>query len=344
MNTFFENTVFAKMSKFKIIALLLVALFVTALVLSVIKVLIGSVMDIQGRDFTSSNEYADSMAPSGIAQKSLLRESGSDGMSQPALEEGNVIGSDAEAYEARSYDVLYKKSSIEKICNTVESWKPLQYVVFESATRRDTYCAYHVKVARDQVTTVLGEIEKLDPEELTAHTETMKKQAVEYRGQLDILLRKQEILERTLEDSMSAYDSVTSLATQNENIESLTRIITNKLNDITRLTNERIALSQQIDTLTQRIAEVNDQIEYVYFSIRVQKNDVFNLEDVKDSWVSKMRQFVYGVNSALQDLTLGVLELFLGLLKVVVYGGIIGATLLVVGKYGWRSVKTFWSK
>jgi hypothetical protein len=262
----------------------------------------------------------------------------------PVPSSSYTVGDDAESFESLSYNVSFKRADIDTTCDTIESWKPLMYVVFETSSRNDVSCHYRFKVKREYVDTMLPEIEKLNPENFTANTETMKKQLVEYSDRLSILLRKQEILETSLENSSRAYSDLKALATSVEDVDSLTKIITNEIRDIGRLTEERILLSQEIERLSKNKSELEDSIDYVSFSLMVEKYDMFNLDAIKDSWVYKIRSFIYNGNMLLQNLTLGVLSLVLQLLMFVVYAGIILFIILFVGKHAWREGKAYWKR
>ncbi len=256
----------------------------------------------------------------------------------------HTVGSDAEMYESVSYDVTYRKTGLEEVCNTLEALKPRKNIVFEYATRNENSCSYRFKVERTSIDALLVELQNLDPETFTASTETVKKQLVEYSDRLSILLRKQEILEKTLEDALSAYDTVTSLAVDTKDADVLSRIISSKLNDIARLTNERIQLAQQIEMLSKNVSEVEDSIDYVYVSVRVEKIEFLNLTSIKNSWMYEIRAFVETVNETLQGITLGTLALVLFLTRSIVYLGILLVVGIAVLKYGWRFSKGFWKE
>jgi hypothetical protein len=150
------------------------------------------------------------------------------------------------------------------------------------------------------------------------------------------------MLETMLADAIVAYDELRQVATSLDDAESLTKIINSKLQMIERLTNEQIQLSQRIDMVSQRAIELQDDIEYAQFSVYVQKYKFFDGTSIKDSWVREMQQFVRSVNEMLQDLTLGVIMLVVQLLVGLIYISIVGVTLFLFIKHGWRFVKQSW--
>lgn len=256
---------------------------------------------------------------------------------------GMTVGGDAEAYESLSYNVKYKKPDHTATCATIASWKPLGHVVFEYVETGDNFCTYRFKVERTQAEVIVNELTALTPEDMTVSTESVKKQVMEYDSQLDILLRKEEVLQNMLDEAERSYDALTQLATQVEDVESLTKILNSKLSTIERLTNERIMLSQQIDSLARRSAELQDKIEYVRFDVHVAKYKVLDGAVIKNSWEYALRQFVLEFNSAVQKLSIGLLLTLVSFLLIVIYGFIFGGLLLVVVKVAWRNGKRVWN-
>lgn len=324
----------------KIVLFGLLALLGLAIVLGIVKTLLSELTSVNTGAGGSVSVMRDSDSAS--YSKSPNYES-SDGLFAEAPSATPSPSPDSESYEALSYQTLFKVGDLDTLCNTLETWKPLPYVVFESAVRNELRCTYRFKVERAHVAGIVTEIENLDPDEFSARTETMKKQVVEYEGQLAILLRKQELLETTLTDAVIAYDELRDLATSVEDVESLTKIIDSKLNAIERLTRERVTLSQQIDAIARRSAELADTIEYVYFFVDAQKYQVVDIASIKNSWVREMRMGVTNVNDTLQELTLGVLVLLLNLLRITIQVGIVLVVVVVVGKFAWQNTRRFWN-
>ncbi len=262
----------------------------------------------------------------------------------PVYEEsGGAIGGDAENYETLTYYVNFKKSGIDNICNEIKSLKKLNYVVFEDSSNNDTSCSYSFKVERNHVDDVVNLLNKFEPNDFTANMDVVKKQLVEYDSQLNILLKRQNELKKTLDDAILAYDNLITLATNVEDTESLTKIINSKLAMIDKLTNQRFALAAKIDSISKRSAELRDKIEYAYFHVSVSKYRIFDFDGLKDSWVNQVRTFVYNFNAMLQSLSIGIFSLFLSLFQIVVYVSIVAFIALAFVKYGWKFVKRFWN-
>ena len=251
---------------------------------------------------------------------------------------GGVGMYDEREYDAISYNATIRTRKLDEVCDGIEIWKPLEYVVFEYANRNEQQCAYRFKATHENADAVLQTLQELDPDVLNTNIETTKKQQVRYDGQLEILLRKQALLETTLNDSVLAYDELVELAKDTEEVEVLSKVIDSKLQQIERLTRDRIALASQLQSLSRTMTDLQDRVQFVYFDVRIYKDKVVDGDVIADSWKGAMKGFVRDVNMFMQSITLGLLLNLLALAQVLLYL----AFGLVLVKYGWRIVRAFW--
>jgi len=264
---------------------------------------------------------------------------GASNTSRPAPS-GGTGSYDEVAYEARQYTIAYKTGDFEEVTAAIEAYKPNLAVVFEQATHNDTYAQYRFKVAREHVDTVLATLEELGPTGLTEQTEVVKKQLMRYAGELEILEQQEALLLSTLTDVNAAYNELVTLSKDTGDVETLATVINDKLKYVQDLSQRRIQVAAQIERIAQRKAELMDRIEYVYFTVTVMKYQFIDGDDLKDDWVAGVRGVVYDMSTTLQWLTFGLMQLFLLLLVLAVYG----AVLLFIGKHGWRLVRAYWQR
>lgn len=232
-------------------------------------------------------------------------------------------GADAEEFEALRYEADIKGKKIEQACDAVEKLKPLQYVVFESAQRRDGFCSYDFKVERSQVNKIVEEINALNPYNFSSNTQTRKNQVIRFEGQLDILLQQQEMYKTYLRDTNREYERAISTAADAPNAQALATLLRDRQNIVEQINNKRINIASQLQNVSRSSAAITDSIEYVDFSVNAYKYEVFNVQAIKDSWVDAFGSFVKNANNIFQLLTVGILQLVLYLILVVVYTAVI---------------------
>jgi len=256
------------------------------------------------------------------------------------LRPSGTMGNDAESYEVTDYNARIETRNVEKICDKILELKALDYVIFENASESDRQCSYTFKVEHAHVEEVLAAVKELDPKDLTENTNTIKRQVDDFTSEMEILEKKRDSIDKTLENALRAYDEITSIATRTQNADALAKIIDSKIGIIERLTQERININATLDGLSRAKSEQLDRLKYTYFYVSAYENVYFDWENITDSWNAAFKNLVRSVNSVLQSVTTGLLAFLLWLLPFIVYIFII----VFVGKYGWRGVKAVWQR
>ncbi len=249
-------------------------------------------------------------------------------------------GNEAEAYEVRNYHGVIETSRLQETCGKVIALKAATYVVFENAHQSDHNCDYTFKVERARVEDVLAYVKALEPKDLSENTQTIKRTIDDFTSEVEILQKKKATVEKTLEDATKAYDEITAVAIRSQDANSLSNIITSKLQIIERLTQERININEQLDRLSRAKAEQLDRLEYTYFSLAIYENNYLDGDGLKQSWKNALREFIQDLNKIAQDLSITLVALFFLVIQYIIYFFI----LLIIVKYVWRTAKYIWKK
>ena len=251
-----------------------------------------------------------------------------------------TTGNDAEQFEVSDYNANIETRNLTGTCATVSALKARSYVVFENATESDTNCYYRFKVAHANVEEVLTVLKALDPKDLTENTYTIKSQIEDFTSETEILEKKRVSIDQTLTNALNAYDDITELAVKTQNAEALAKIIDSKIQTITRLTQERLNINEQLDRLARAKAEQLDRLDYTYFGVSIYENKYFDGEGLKDSWKATLKNFVNSVNRSLQNATVGVLGFVFIVFPYLIYLFL----LIFAAKYGWKLTQYIWEK
>jgi hypothetical protein len=253
---------------------------------------------------------------------------------------GYSTGDDAEAFEVKDYSVTYETGNAARECDAVLALKGREDVIFENVNEHDRGCYVTFKVKKGSVEEVLGILKGLDPKDLSENAYTIKQVVIDYTSQEDALKKRLATIDETLTKAIAAYDEVTLLATRTQDAEALSRIIESKLNMIERLTAERTSITAQLDELSRAKAQELDRLDYTFFNVSVYENAYVDGEEIRNSWKMAVQQAVRDINGTIQDLSVGLVALFLFLLKYVLYAAI----LLIVAKFGWKYAREIWNR
>lgn len=255
-------------------------------------------------------------------------------------QDGTTSGDTAEDYEITQYNASIETRNLDQTCQEISSLKEKDYVIFENANEHDRGCNYAFKVKKDKQAEILSVVESLDPKNLVENTRTIKKIVDDYTSEMDILNRKKDSIESTLEDAINSYDEISRVATQARDAESLAKIIDSKVRIIEKLSQERININTQLDRLARQKSEQLDRLAYTYFNINIYENKFIDGEQLKDSWKFEIKQFVRDVNKVLQDSSIGLATLIFVILQYSLYLLIIFLAI----KIAWKIAIKIWKK
>ncbi len=344
----FKKIDFKKVSMPKLIGLLFLGLVTLVVVLWLLSFALRAATGLGSSTSGFSNDsyigtQAPSISPAYDRDDSYSEESYSSKITSlipPHPEDGNSVGNDAEDFEVTEYFGTIKTRKLNRVCNAIESLKAEDFIIFERANAYEHGCDYVFKVENEKADEVLAAIKNLKPEIFTESTYTIKKTIDSYTSQTEILMNRLESIEEVLDDAQYSYDQIAVIATQNQDAESLAKIINDKMNLITRLTNERVNIKAQIDRINKSKADQLDRINYTFFSISAYESLIIDTKAIKESWSNEMKKFVRELNSVMQGLTINLLKYLLIFVQIVIFLGVA----LFVLKYGWRVAKVLWRK
>lgn len=328
-----------------ILLVIVVALTVLTAVRSIFSQLVGVSSGTSDLGFYGVGGGAPAYEMNTVSSKGVSRGAVdySDGYYPPTIPQPGGTGTyDEGTYETKSYSAHIKTKAYDTACGTIESWKPLEYVVFESANRGDVFCSYRFKVGREHAQGILDQLTQLDPSDMNEQTDTVKRQVEDFTSQLDVLKKREALLADTLDKVSAAYDELVTLSKSAQDVETLAKVIDGKLNYIERLSQQRLQVATELDSIAKAKADLEDRIAFVTFDVSVEKVEYVNGKEIRDSWRSALRSFVRDANETLQQLTIGLLALILWLAQFILQALVFFIVVLVIAKYGWRATKKFW--
>ncbi|MBN2096319.1 hypothetical protein JW752_02865 [Candidatus Peregrinibacteria bacterium] len=332
--SFFKNFDWSFKSIAKVIGLVLLGIVVLSIIISLISFSFRTVFQ------TAQYGYNEGYVEYGKGGGAMY-----DMAAEPMMARSGIVpvpnystGPDAEDYEVKTYSATIKTRKLEQTCGVVSALKTREDVIFENANQNDDNCYFSFKVKKESTNAVLKVIEGLNPEDINENISTIKGTIEYYDKQLEILEKKLESVEDTLSKAQSAYDEVADLATRKQDVESLALIISNKLELIEKLTNERLSIKEQIDRYNQNKADQMERLNYSFFTVNIYKDLIFDWKNIKDSWKYELKAFVTNFNEVIQGISVHLVTYFVRFIQVAIYF-FISVFLL---KYAWVATKRIW--
>lgn len=333
---FFKTMTQNPMRFLKSAGVIFIGLAVVVVALNVMVTTRGGLDDLAvGTQKTSEMRLDESMGVPSLSMRNVIE----DEMLLQSPDGGYTPGDTAEAFEVKEYNVRIETRNLDRDCGVVRALRERDDVIFENTSEYERGCAYAFKVRRGSVEDVLGVIASLDPRELSENAYTIKREIDDFTSEVQILENKLASLDATLKDAATSYGNITALATSRGDVESLAKIIESKLIILERLTSSKIETVNQLERVNRAKAEALDRLEYTHMTVSVYETVFADIENIKDSWKSTVREFVLEANSLAQDVSVGLVVLILTLAKFALYFFV----LLFVAKFGWAFTRKNWN-
>lgn len=318
----FKNFDWSFKSIAKIIGLALAGILVIVILFSLISLgfkTIGGIgmNNVYYDDFSSKGGYG--MTESAMDMSSVPRSLNQKIIMPPEPETDYTSGDTSEDFEIREHNATIRTYQLNDTCSQIASLKKIDYVIFENANEDKKSCYYSFKVKRENESEILGIVKALNPENFNTNIQTIKKIIDDYDTELDILTKKLKSIEDTLEQAQKAYDELQQLATEAKDIESLAKIIDNKLNLIDRLSQQRIDTRLEIDRYNKAKGEQLDRLQYVYFDVNIYEDLIIDFEQIKQIWKNEIQNFFRNINEMLQNISINLVEYILRFVIVTIY-------------------------
>lgn len=255
----------------------------------------------------------------------------------PAPSMRNVVGtaSGDPVYDTRAYYAAVRTVHFDETCERIRTWRDKEHVTIVQEVRGERSCFTHFKVPRAHGDTALGWVRELEPFELRSESESIKDAVTDYTAREQVLKERAELLEAALTRATQAYDELAARASAAGDVETLTKVTEGKLTQMERLSRERAAVADELERLTRERALALDRVDFVHFTVSVDRLRIVDGEELRMSWMYHLERFGGEVNTALQDLTLGLVA---DVLRVVIFVAYV-LVLVAIAKLAWPFIR-----
>ncbi len=226
---------------------------------------------------------------------------------------------DSSLFEIKNYEIKYKTNETLYLQNKIKELKKKNFVIFDRYDESKQNSQYVIKVKRENFEEVLEFLKELSPVKIHLFVENIKKSidsTIDREKLLSDKLRKIEVI---LNDAIESYSSLLKLAKEQNNIESLTKLIDLKINTLNKLSNEKNAILEQINYIKKNRKELFDKVNFVIFRISIEEFLYLDIIELKNSWQYEVKNLVSTLNNLAQNLSVKFLIFVVNVIKFMVY-------------------------
>ncbi|MFZ2593378.1 MAG: hypothetical protein WAX38_01225 [Minisyncoccia bacterium] len=249
----------------------------------------------------------------------------------------------SEKYQQEGYAASYETRHLKDTCAKIEALKPLEYVLFDSASQSDNYCSYSFRVEKKRAEEIVSVLKGLGPKDWSVHIQTVAQNIENTEDRVAVLKRRLASVEETLIEVETAYKGVTSAAVQSGRVVDLGSLVTQKLSMIERLSNEKLSIEEQIHQMTGSKDDQIDQTTYASFSVSISKWQAIDWQNISDEWKRNLNATVSDVNRTLSYIVLALPALMVNMIWYGLVIFIVLISLVFFVKHTWALVKRIWN-
>ena len=252
----------------------------------------------------------------------------------------SVTTSKAEDFELTSYQVTIESRNIEEDCQSIQSLKADESIIFLSANTSKDSCSFSFKAEKQSAKKAIAVIKALDPKNFIENVRTIEDTLISYDKRKEILETELATIQKILDDALVSYEALSKLAITTGSVTNLRQAIYDKVDIIERLTQKKLSIEQELRQTGDAISSNKGEMQYEQFSVSIYKNTFVDKEALISSWKYEVKQFINEINASAQALTIGLIMFIFMLVKYILYFLVI----VVIVKYLKKIVVYIWKK
>tara|TARA_B100000508_G_scaffold140815_1_gene143609 strand:- start:6549 stop:7562 length:1014 start_codon:yes stop_codon:yes gene_type:complete len=336
MHPLFQNR-YAKFIGIGILGIVFVLIFVS--------VILASLNSARSHSSSLSKQgsvamFAPNMPSMGMNADSVAMERGmADSLYYPTPQPAGGY-SNLEAYETASYNVTAKTRQFDNFCATLGSLKARADVDFKNLNSSTNYCNATFYTDEENAPSVLATLQQHAGVEVTHNVTSVTRHRQQIQSQTDIIRQQLASVSKSLAIAETEFDEIAAFAREQNDAETLSGAIREKLNLVDTLTQRKISLTSQLDSIYQQAADLEERMNVVEFHVSASRLTPIIAGESERKWEQAWDE----LSDTLTDTLIGPTAFFGVFLLWVVRVTIYILVLLLVLRGLWKFVQFVWKK
>ncbi|MDD2487589.1 MAG: hypothetical protein PHS92_04420 [Candidatus Gracilibacteria bacterium] len=239
--------------------------------------------------------------------------------------------------EIKSYSANIDSANVEKDCNSLVATSRAKNLKIDNIGQSKHSCNLTLRTEKGKEQEFIDILKKFNLTNLNTNISNIAKNYTNISDKIDTLKKRIKEIDTQLEMTKSSYDELWNALKNKgqsaENIDSLNKIIQNKMDFISRFSKEKETLADQISMLEKQKNEYNEQIKYVSFYVYFNEKIIFDMETIKNSWYYDYKEFIATTDETVRNLTVNLGSYLLKTINVTIYI-VIGLFFILLGGKG----------
>jgi len=192
--------------------------------------------------------------------------------------------SDLEAYETTQYSITTRTKQFDELCNTLTTLKEDPQIHFKYFNTSTNNCRATFYADEAKSDTVLSTLTAFHGVEVTRNTASVTRHRQQIQTQTSILQQQLTSVQRSLTAAETQFDEIADFARANKDAVTLSQAISQKLNNINTLTQQKINLVSRLNQLYQQAADLEERMNVVQFDVTINRSNPIYLDQESRKW------------------------------------------------------------
>ena len=248
--------------------------------------------------------------------------------------------SNLESYETTRYTVGGKVKEFDDLCQSLIALKADPNIHFQSINTQTNYCRAHFYVEEAQVSAVVDTLAGYGGVEISRDTSSVTRHRQQLQSRTNILQQQLARVEQTLAAAEAQLDRLNARFYATDEVTEISAEVTNSLRFIDQMTNQKINLISQLDTLYQQSADLEARLNVVEFSVNISRSNPLHPNKYERAWEQAWDELHDTFNETLIGITAFFGIFLLWALRISVYLLVV----LIIVRLFWKFGRLLWNK
>lgn len=189
-----------------------------------------------------------------------------------------------ERYETTDYQVSGRIKDFASFCDTLETLKADDRYDFRTLQSSLNNCRATFYTEERYADEVLSQLQQNEGVQTSRVTQSVTRHREQIQSRSNIIQQQLNSVTNTLVAAEQAYDEIAGFAREERDTETYSEAITEKLRQVDQLTQRKISLTSQLDTLAQQAADLNERLGVVQIDVNVSRSYTLNPDKAARQW------------------------------------------------------------
>jgi hypothetical protein len=189
-----------------------------------------------------------------------------------------------ENYETTEYSVTARTKQFDEMCGVLSALKEDSQIHFKYLNTSTNNCRATLYASDAEAERVIDTLTVFAGVEITRNIESVTRHRQQIQSQTSILKQQLSSIQSSLTAAEIQFDEIADFARENKDAATLSEAISQKLNNVNTLTQQKINLTARLNQIYQQAADLEERINVVQFNVSINRSNPIYVGQESQKW------------------------------------------------------------